>query len=77
MHGGPVDTGRLAVLAELPSDGRSLSVVAGDVCGDTHTLDDDTRLSTVVLKALAALCEGMLAAFVVMPVTTGQAAGPA
>ena len=44
----------LAVLAALPSDGRPLSAFAGQVCGDTHALDDGTRLSTVVLKALSA-----------------------
>jgi uncharacterized protein (TIGR02679 family) len=45
----------LAVLAALPSDGRPLSAFAGEVCGDTHALDDGTRLSSVVLKALAAM----------------------
>jgi uncharacterized protein (TIGR02679 family) len=45
----------LAVLEALPSDGRPLSAFAGQVCGDTHALDDGTRLSTVVLKALAAI----------------------
>jgi uncharacterized protein (TIGR02679 family) len=45
----------LAVLAELPSDGRPLPAFAGAICGDTHALDDGTRLSAVVLKALAAI----------------------
>jgi uncharacterized protein (TIGR02679 family) len=45
----------LAVLAELPSDGRPLPTFAGAVCGDTHALDDGTRLSALVLKALAAI----------------------
>jgi uncharacterized protein (TIGR02679 family) len=45
----------VAVLAELPSDGRPLPAFAGAVCGDTHALDDGTRLSTVVLRALAAV----------------------
>ena len=45
----------LDVLAELPSDGRPLPTFAGAVCGDTHALDDGTRLSTLVLRALAAI----------------------
>lgn len=45
----------LDVLAELPSDGRPLPTFAGAVCGDTHALDDGTRLSSLVLKALAAI----------------------
>ncbi|OLF07293.1 TIGR02679 family protein [Actinophytocola xanthii] len=45
----------LDVLAELPSDGRPLPAFAGTVCGDTHALDDGTRLSTLVLRALAAI----------------------
>jgi uncharacterized protein (TIGR02679 family) len=44
-----------AVLAALPADGRPLSTLAGDVCDDTHALDDGTRLSALVLKALAAI----------------------
>lgn len=47
--------GALEVLAALPSDGRPLSAFAGQVCGDTHALDDGTRLSAVVLKALTAI----------------------
>ncbi|MBB5157678.1 TIGR02679 family protein [Saccharopolyspora phatthalungensis] len=43
------------VLAALPSDGRPLSTLAGALCDDTHALDDGTRLSTMVLKALAAI----------------------
>lgn len=45
----------VAVLAELPSDGRPLPTFAGAICGDTHALDDGTRLSTIVLRALAAV----------------------
>lgn len=45
----------LNVLSALPSDGRQLSVFAADVCDDTHALDEGTRLSTVVVQALAAL----------------------
>ncbi|TDD55627.1 TIGR02679 family protein [Saccharopolyspora elongata] len=45
----------LSVLAALPSDGRPLSTLAGDVCDDTHALDDGTRTSALVLKALAAI----------------------
>jgi uncharacterized protein (TIGR02679 family) len=48
-------THALAALAELPSDGQPLSTFAGAVCGDTHALDDGTRLSAVVLRALAAI----------------------
>ncbi|MGW3472232.1 TIGR02679 family protein [Saccharopolyspora sp. NPDC000995] len=45
----------LSVLVALPSDGRPLSTLAGDVCDDTHALDDGTRASALVLKALAAI----------------------
>jgi uncharacterized protein (TIGR02679 family) len=45
----------LAVLAALPADGQSLATFADHVCGDTHALDDGTRLSGLVLRALAAL----------------------
>ena len=45
----------LTVLAALPSDGRPLPRFAAQICHDTHALDDGTRLSTLVLRALAAL----------------------
>lgn len=45
----------LAVLAALPADGRPLPAFADAVAGDPHALDDGTRLSTVVLRALATL----------------------
>ncbi|MEV6974104.1 TIGR02679 family protein [Kitasatospora sp. NPDC093806] len=49
-------TAALAVLAGLPADGEPLPVLAARVVdGDSHALDDGTRLSTLVLKALAAL----------------------
>ncbi|MGW0811287.1 TIGR02679 family protein [Nonomuraea sp. NPDC002799] len=45
----------LAVLAALPASGRPLAAVAADVTGDPHALDDGTRLSALVMKALSAL----------------------
>ncbi|NBE96215.1 TIGR02679 family protein [Nonomuraea sp. KC401] len=45
----------LAVLAALPAAGRPLAAVAADVTGDPHALDDGTRLSSLVLKALSTL----------------------
>jgi uncharacterized protein (TIGR02679 family) len=45
----------LAVLAELPAGGAPLPVLAQRVQGDPHALDDGTRLSSTVLRALAAL----------------------
>ncbi|MGI8651932.1 MAG: TIGR02679 family protein [Geodermatophilaceae bacterium] len=45
----------LAVLDALPGDGVPLPVFAVRVLGDTHALDGDRRLSTLVLKALACL----------------------
>lgn len=45
----------LTALAALPSDGRPLPSFAAETCHDTHALDDGTRLSTLVLRALAAL----------------------
>lgn len=45
----------LSVLSALPADGRPLSTFAGEICGDTHALDDGTRLAAMVLRALAAL----------------------
>ncbi|MBV6697663.1 TIGR02679 family protein [Kitasatospora aureofaciens] len=46
----------LTVLAELPADGEPLPVVAArHLDGDSHALDDGTRLSSVVLRALAVL----------------------
>jgi len=43
----------LNVLAELPTPGDPLPVLADRVLKDTHALDDDTRLSALVLRALA------------------------
>ncbi|HEV7452052.1 MAG TPA: TIGR02679 family protein [Pseudonocardiaceae bacterium] len=45
----------LAVLAELPAGGAPLPVLAQRVVGDPHALDEGTRLSNTVLRALAAL----------------------
>jgi uncharacterized protein (TIGR02679 family) len=45
----------LAVLAELPAGGAPLPVLAERVLGDPHALDEGTRLSNTVLRALAAL----------------------
>ncbi|MFC4008947.1 TIGR02679 family protein [Nonomuraea purpurea] len=45
----------LAVLAALPAAGRPLAAVAADVTGDPHALDDGTRLSGLVMKALSVL----------------------
>jgi uncharacterized protein (TIGR02679 family) len=42
----------LAVIAELPAAGDPLPVLADRVLHDTHALDDDTRLSALVLRAL-------------------------
>ncbi|WSP86919.1 TIGR02679 family protein [Streptomyces sp. NBC_01235] len=46
----------LAVLAALPAEGEPLPVFAARVRhGDPHALDDGTRLSTLVLRALSTL----------------------
>lgn len=46
----------LTVLAALPAEGLPLPVFATRLlAGDAHALDDGTRLSTAVLRALAAL----------------------
>jgi uncharacterized protein (TIGR02679 family) len=45
----------LSVLAALPASGRPLAAVAADVTGDPHALDEGTRLSSLVLKALSVL----------------------
>ncbi|MFF3793597.1 TIGR02679 domain-containing protein [Streptomyces sp. NPDC001981] len=46
----------LTVLAECPAQAEPLPVFAGRVRkGDSHALDDGTRLSTLVLRALATL----------------------
>ncbi|SEG96963.1 TIGR02679 family protein [Nonomuraea solani] len=45
----------LAVLEALPASGRPLPAVAADVTGDPHALDEGTRLSSLVLKALSLL----------------------
>lgn len=45
----------LDVLAALPASGRPLAAVAAGVTGDPHALDEGTRLSSLVLKALSIL----------------------
>jgi uncharacterized protein (TIGR02679 family) len=44
----------LRVLRQLPAQGQPLPVFAAKVLGDSHALDDGTRLSALVLRALAA-----------------------
>ncbi|MFF2660065.1 TIGR02679 family protein [Kitasatospora sp. NPDC058032] len=49
-------TAALTVLAALPADGEPLPVLAARLLdGDSHALDDGTRLSSLVLRALAVL----------------------
>ncbi|MFD7639760.1 TIGR02679 family protein [Kitasatospora sp. NPDC059795] len=49
-------TAALGVLAALPFDGEPLPVLAARLIdGDSHALDDGTRLSSTVLRALAVL----------------------
>lgn len=43
------------VLERLPSDGRPLPAFADQVLGETHALDDGTRESALVLRALATI----------------------
>lgn len=43
----------LDVLANLPAPGRPRAALAEDVLDDPHALDDDTRLATLVMRALA------------------------
>lgn len=45
----------LRVLAELPTSGVPLPVLADRVLGNTHALDDGTRCAGLVLRALAAI----------------------
>lgn len=45
----------LAVLGALPADGRPLPVLAQQVVGRPHALDDGTRLANLVLRGLAAI----------------------
>lgn len=45
----------LAVLSALPADGVPLAVFADRVLGDPHALDDGTRLTTLVLRAVTTL----------------------
>ncbi|MBB4911106.1 TIGR02679 family protein [Actinophytocola algeriensis] len=47
----------LRVLAELPAAGVPLPVLAERTLRDSHALDDGTRCSTLVLRALAAIYE--------------------
>lgn len=46
----------LHVLQALPAQGKPLPAFAEAVLGDPHALDDGTRLSGIVLRALAAVC---------------------
>ncbi len=61
MVGGSVTATRtlledaLRVLGHLPAQGQPLPVFATDVLGYPHALDDGTRLSALVLRALAAI----------------------
>ncbi|MER5220489.1 TIGR02679 family protein [Streptomyces flaveus] len=49
-------TSALAVLAALPAEGEPLPVFAARLLhGDSHALDDGTRLSTLVLRALSTI----------------------
>ncbi|MFF7216841.1 TIGR02679 family protein [Streptomyces sp. NPDC008238] len=48
-------TQALTVLAALPADGQPLPDFAANVLGSAHALDDNTRLSGLVLRALAVL----------------------
>ncbi|WP_377273809.1 TIGR02679 family protein [Peterkaempfera sp. SMS 1(5)a] len=48
-------TQALTVLAALPADGQPLPDFAANILGSAHALDDNTRLSGLVLRALAAL----------------------
>ena len=45
----------LRVLAELPASGIPLPLLADQVLGNTHALDDGTRCAGLVLRALAAI----------------------
>lgn len=45
----------LSVLEALPADGVPLSAFAQATCGEEHALDDGSRLSTLVLRALSCL----------------------
>jgi uncharacterized protein (TIGR02679 family) len=45
----------LRVLGQLPAAGEPLPVLADTVLGDTHALDEGTRCSGLVLRALAAI----------------------
>ncbi|WP_328906890.1 TIGR02679 family protein [Streptomyces sp. NBC_00234] len=45
----------LRVLADIPARGEPLPVFATRVLDDSHALDDGTRLSSLVLRALSAL----------------------
>ncbi|MFE3873045.1 TIGR02679 family protein [Kitasatospora sp. NPDC059146] len=54
-------TAALTVLAALPADGEPLPVLAARLLdGDSHALDDGTRLSGLVLRALAVLYDADL-----------------
>jgi uncharacterized protein (TIGR02679 family) len=44
----------VAVLARLPAGGVALSQLAATTLGDSHALDDDTSLSTLVLRGIEA-----------------------
>jgi uncharacterized protein (TIGR02679 family) len=51
----PVLKSALAVLGRLPAEGRPLPAFADAVLHDPHALDDGTRVSGLVLRALATL----------------------
>jgi uncharacterized protein (TIGR02679 family) len=61
LIGGSVDQTRdeldqaLRVLGQLPASGTPLPVLADQVLGNTHALDDGTRCAGIVLRALAAI----------------------
>lgn len=54
---GAVELGRqaLTVLGRLPAEAVPLSQLAATALGDSHALDDDTALSTVVLRGIESL----------------------
>ena len=54
---GAVELGRqaLTVLGRLPAEAVPLAQLAASTLGDSHALDDDTALSTVVLRGIEAV----------------------
>ena len=61
--GGDADTGAqlarqaLEVLRRLPADGMPVSQLSATALGDSHALDDDTSLATLVLRAIEAVTD--------------------